>query len=134
MKRNWVATLAATTALVAGLAGAQSGPVAHVAQGDVAGVTIDDVTSFKGIPFAAPPVGDLRWRPPTPPAAWSGVRDASAFGPACLQPAKPALAMSEDCLTLTLGAGPRDARREAGGHGVDLRRRLHRGRQRLPDL
>src|SRR5262245_47027805 len=42
-----------------------------------------------GIPYAAPPVGDLRWREPTPPPAWSGVRDALRFGSPCLQYASP---------------------------------------------
>jgi len=101
---TWAAALAAAMALIAESAGAQSSPVVHVAQGDVRGVAAGDVTSFKGIPYAAPPVGELRWRPPAAAPAWSGVRDASAFGPACLQPAKPELTMSEDCLTLNVWA------------------------------
>ena len=87
----------------------------HVAQGDLAGVTADGVESFKGIPFAAPPVGDLRWRPPAPPASWTGVRRADAFGPICMQPARGFFGnspMSEDCLTLNVwrpaGAKPGD--------------------------
>ena len=43
------------------------------------------VTVFKGVPFAAPPVGELRWRAPKPPAAWTGVRPADTFGTNCVQ-------------------------------------------------
>ncbi len=83
---------------------------ARVAQGAAAGRVEDGVASFKGLPFAAPPVGDLRWRPPQPPATWSEPRDASRLGAICIQP--PAngdngvgpLPMSEDCLTLNVWA------------------------------
>ncbi len=70
--------------------------------------TDHQVREFKGIPFAAPPVGDLRWKPPQPAAAWKGVRDATEFGPRCMQAhifkdmrfrdSGP----SEDCLTLNI--------------------------------
>jgi para-nitrobenzyl esterase len=77
----------------------------HVGQGDLAGVTVGVVETFKGIPFATPPVGDLRWRPPGPPPSWSGVRTADAFGPICMQGRRgffAQLPMSEDCLTLNV--------------------------------
>jgi len=68
------------------------------------------VASYKGIPYAKPPTGDLRWRPPVPAPAWDGVRDASAFGHACLQPPPQPTSVyfgamastSEDCLTLNV--------------------------------
>lgn len=64
-----------------------SAQVVHVAQGALSGVRAPNspVTVFKGIPFAAPPVGSLRWRPPQPPAPWQGVRRADAFGASCMQ-------------------------------------------------
>ena len=65
----------------------------------------DDVICFKGIPYAAPPVGDFRWRPPQPPPAWSGVRGATEFGADALQAKTPrtrAPRMDEDCLTLNV--------------------------------
>ncbi len=75
-------------------------------QGELSGAVAGAVVSFKNIPYAAPPVGDLRWRAPQPPAAWEGVRDASAFGPACMQ-IYPGMALngeSEDCLSLNVWA------------------------------
>jgi len=81
---------------------AQAGDTAKVAQGQLKGAVTGQVASFKGIPFAAPPVGDLRWRPPQPPAAWTGVRDATAFGPVCMQMGRANSGgtenQSEDCL------------------------------------
>lgn len=66
------------------------------------------IASFKGIPYAAPPTGSLRWRPPVPATAWAGVRNARSFGPACSQPKgfsgvdQTAGGQSEDCLTLNV--------------------------------
>lgn len=69
----------------------------------------DGVRSFKGIPFAQPPVGELRWREPQPVKDWSGVRNADTFGPACMQRLSPNAdywlrsdGMSEDCLYLNV--------------------------------
>jgi para-nitrobenzyl esterase len=78
--------------------------VVHAKQGDLKGVTEGKVESFKGIPFAAPPVGDRRWRLPGPAPSWTGVKDADAFGPICIQAQRPGFtqAMSEDCLTLNI--------------------------------
>ena len=55
------------------------------ANGVIEGTEHDGIRSFKGIPFAAPPVGDLRWQAPQPPQNWSGVRKADKFGPRAMQ-------------------------------------------------
>lgn len=69
------------------------------------GVVEDGLTIYRGIPYAAPPVGDLRWRPPQPAPKWKGVRTASEYGRACMQ-SNPAIsnlpAPSEDCLFLNV--------------------------------
>lgn len=79
-----------------------SGPV-KIASGQLAGVAGYDpsVTVFKGIPYAAPPVGDLRWRAPQPAASWQGVKQADQFGAICPQELRPddKTPMDEDCLT-----------------------------------
>src|SRR4249920_1668578 len=63
----------------------QATPVVRVESGELQGVVDNGVASFKGIPFAAPPVGELRWRPPQPAAKWTGVRQVAEFGPPCMQ-------------------------------------------------
>jgi len=81
-------------------------PIASTENGQVRGVD-GDVVVYRGIPFAAPPTGERRWRSPGPTAQWSGVRDATTFGAACPQPSLPAPfgvegPQSEDCLTLNV--------------------------------
>jgi para-nitrobenzyl esterase len=87
-------------------------PIVTINNGAVRGVIEGGGYCFRGLPFAAPPTGDLRWRAPRPPADWQGVRDATRFGPSSPQPDNPALTgpTSEDCLYLnvytpTLGSG-----------------------------
>ena len=63
----------------------ESGPVAATDRGRVRGSVADGVASWKGIPFAAPPVGELRWRAPQPAPAWKGVRDTVAYAADCMQ-------------------------------------------------
>jgi para-nitrobenzyl esterase len=63
----------------------QVSAVVKIDSGQLQGVEADGVTSFKGIPFAAPPVGELRWRPPQPTPRWTGVRQATEFGRNCMQ-------------------------------------------------
>ena len=67
-----------------------SAPTAAVTGGQIRGSVLEHVSErggavFKGIPFAQPPVGDLRWRPPLPVKSWTGVRDATSFGAPCAQ-------------------------------------------------
>jgi para-nitrobenzyl esterase len=72
--------------------------------GKLQGDSANGITAFKGVPYAAPPVGDLRWRPPQPAAKWSGVRQATAYGADCMQLPFPSDAAplgtppAEDCL------------------------------------
>ncbi|MDH2240076.1 carboxylesterase family protein [Pigmentiphaga sp. GD03639] len=73
--------------------------IARTSAGLVRG-DVGEIVSFKGIPYARPPVGDLRWRPPADAEPWEGVRDALAFGPACIQAGS--RVQSEDCLTLNV--------------------------------
>ncbi|HTW25359.1 MAG TPA: carboxylesterase family protein [Candidatus Baltobacteraceae bacterium] len=84
----------------------------RVEQGLLAGADgrTPDVRVYRGIPFAAPPVGDLRWKAPQPPASWTGVRQTTQFGNSCIQPPYPSNGIygnsppptSEDCLYLNI--------------------------------
>jgi para-nitrobenzyl esterase len=67
------------------------------------------IAVYKGVPFAAPPVGDLRWRAPAPAAAWQGVRSADKFSSICPTPRKSSESMDEDCLYLNVWTGARSA-------------------------
>ena len=103
------ALVAAAPAVNAGTLGGQAaagagGPVAATANGAVRGLASGAVDEFLGIPYAAPPVGALRWQPPQPAASWSGVRDATQFAPHCPQVAGPfgEASTSEDCLYLNV--------------------------------
>jgi para-nitrobenzyl esterase len=85
-------------------------PVAHTSLGDLRGVYTDGIAAFRGVPFAAPPLGELRFAPAAPIGAWNGQRDATRHGPIAPQlPSRLGVAMgnfsrphNEDCLTLTI--------------------------------
>ena len=98
-------------------AGAVSPPVVNAPAGKVSGAAAGGVHVFKGIPYAQPPVGAMRWKAPLPAQKWKGTRDATQFGAACIQPkGRPDSIYfwslpktSEDCLYLNVWA-PGDAR------------------------
>ena len=99
--------------------------IVQTKNGKVEGIPSADprITAFKGIPFAAPPVGELRWRAPEPPADWEGIRDCARFAPISMQPTPglgeniynrewhvdPEVPMSEDCLYLNVWTGAKSA-------------------------
>ena len=90
----------ASLALLAPVASAQEPPTVNVTGGKVQGGTLKGSGAvFKGIPFAAPPVGDLRWREPVPVKPWTGTRDATHFGARCIQSGAD---VSEDCLYINV--------------------------------
>jgi len=96
--------LAACAFALPALAAAQPAPTVTIDSGALRGATEDGVSSWKGIPFAAPPLGPLRWRAPQPAAHWSGTRDATVYGHDCMQVPFPSDAAplgtppAEDCL------------------------------------
>jgi len=116
-RRAW----ALGTALgLGGFAGAIADPAVQpvrIETGQVSGVAAEGVMAFKGLPSAAPPVDDRRWRAPQPPLPWTGVRVADAYGHDCMQEPFPSDAAplgtppSEDCLVLNVWS-PREL---AGG-------------------
>ncbi|MBS0373004.1 MAG: carboxylesterase family protein [Proteobacteria bacterium] len=104
MTPTFRAALALGVCLAGAAAFAAEGPVVRTTAGAVRG-TGGDVLAFKGIPYAAPPVGAGRWRAPAPPARWTGVRDASRFGNDCVQSpwiVSSGQPVSEDCLTVNV--------------------------------
>lgn len=91
---------------------AHAGVVVQAPAGAVSGQARDGIVTFKGLPYAQPPVGERRWRAPEPVAPWQGVREATQFGAACPQPisrpgsiyASPLEKIDEDCLFLNIWA------------------------------
>jgi para-nitrobenzyl esterase len=104
-------SIAGALCLVA--AGAWAKP-AVIESGAIEGVTQDALTIYMGVPFAAPPVGELRWREPQPVAPWKATRQATSFAPACMQkgvsmPGEKPPTTSEDCLYLNIWTPARTA-------------------------
>jgi para-nitrobenzyl esterase len=95
--------------------GQSNRPQTITESGAVSGVREGDVVVYKGIPFAAPPVGPLRWRAPQPVHRWSDVLQSDKYKPQCMQnwpplPTMPAEAVSEDCLYLKVWTQAADAK------------------------
>lgn len=127
MSRLWACLTLVAAVLAAAAVRAEEGRV-QVRQGTLQGVSEEGVSVYKGVPYAQPPIGPLRWRAPVLAAGWTGVRDAKAFGPACLQPPQApnglysgGLApMAEDCLSLNVWA-------PAGGKKLPVMVWIHGG-------
>ena len=105
--------LAASLALVLGHGVALASPV-RIESGALQGVDANGLSIYKGVPYAAPPLGDMRWREPQPVKSWKGVRKATEFAPACMQtgvsmPGETPPAVSEDCLYLNIWAPAKKA-------------------------
>jgi para-nitrobenzyl esterase len=116
-KSRGAATVAVLAALVAGAASCASQAaspshrrdaplVVRLSDGQIRGKSTGGIDEYLGIPYAAPPVGPLRWRPPQPPAPWNGIRMATQFAPHCAQPAGVfgRASTSENCLYLNVFA------------------------------
>jgi para-nitrobenzyl esterase len=104
---RWIGTLVFAT-MATTMLSAKPAPRATVDGGAVRGDVSNGIISYKGIPFAAPPVGDLRWRAPQPVKPWKGVHDATRYGPDCAQlpfasdAAPLGTPPSEDCLVMNI--------------------------------
>jgi para-nitrobenzyl esterase len=108
-----------------------AGPIVVTEAGRVQGQSGGAVLSFKGIPYAAPPLGNLRWRAPQPPAASPSIRNAVTFAPACLQtgvsmPGEALPLTSEDCLYLNVWA-PKDVAKKPGKTSLPVMVFIHGG-------
>jgi len=118
-----------TVALAAsGATGGERAPVVATRDGRVRGISSGGIERFLGIPYAAPPVGELRWRPPQPHRHWTGVREATAFANHCPQNPSPfgLASTTEDCLYLNVFRPARDhdddeGADEEGGDGREER-------------
>jgi para-nitrobenzyl esterase len=105
---------AATAILPQAIAADRPGPVVHTTEGPVQGLVRNGVDEFLGIPYATPPVGDLRWQPPKQHAGWTQTLNATKFGSTCPQitelgvSAGP-VSLTEDCLYLKYSSMRRPA-------------------------
>jgi para-nitrobenzyl esterase len=120
MKIETLLLILTSLVLAPAVLGASADNGVRVEQGLLAGSAgkSSEVRVYRGIPYAAPPVGELRWKAPQPPASWKGVRQAKDFGPACWQTEYPAGSiyqaklppLSEDCLQLNIWTAAKSAK------------------------
>lgn len=102
MSKNITFVFAMYMIFISGQCIAQQPSPVKVQDGLLQGTIADGLAVYKGIPFAAPPVGDLRWRAPQPASKWEGVREAVNFAPGPIQGGNPPSGKSEDCLYLNI--------------------------------
>jgi para-nitrobenzyl esterase len=120
----WALVVGLVTALSAAMGLAANAGSDHVVAvtdtGPIVGLRTETMNKFLGIPYAAPPVGDLRWRPPQPPARWHGLRDVTQFANHCPQPASPfgLPSTTEDCLYLNVYTPADHGWHKGHGHPV----------------
>ena len=86
MKRFIVFLLVAGSFGSSRLPATESAPLVAAPAGTLRGAAAADIRVFKGIPYALPPTGPLRWKPPVPAPDWTSTREATEFGPVCVQP------------------------------------------------
>lgn len=105
-----IMTLGFVLALSASLVQANNLDTVRVEQGVLQGKSENHITIFKGIPFAKPPVGELRWRPPQPVEKWQGIKQAMKYAPSPIQAGNPPSGISEDCLYLNVWSPAQSAK------------------------
>ena len=125
MRARWpLLSLALVVGLVPPVAQAADPLVVTTLQGSYKGVATATANEWRGIPYVAPPLGELRFRPPQPPASFAGIRDATAFAPVCLQLVSDTETIgSEDCIYLNVFTPPN----AAAGSGLPVMVHLHGG-------
>ncbi len=130
-RHNAIALLGVLAAAASTVPALAQSPEISINQGVLIGNQDGNVSSFLGIPYAAPPINQLRWKPPAQAPSWSKPRDAKAFGPSCPQPvrndmqnARQTAAQNEDCLSLNVWTSDPNGRApvmvwiHGGGHRV----------------
>ena len=123
--KSWTISLMLSCVIILSLGEAQAAPAIVTESGPLQGITSPLINQYLGIPYARPPLGDLRWTPPRPYGRWPGVRDATQFGNPCSQPGPYG---SEDCLFLNVYTpGLKKEKNEDKDDGVPVMVWIHGG-------